>query len=328
LNVYGLTGNTTRFDNFSAQPYDASEWTRFDATAEAPAGSVYARLRPRFLSPVAASEASFFDGFMLEQTDTLGTYFDGATPNVDPTPEVGEQQCLYDWTGDANDSTSTAACQTYVAAECEITCQEHTLIGPYGIVGRPRVFQYKPLYRDDHIYEFIARFDAVDQRAYLLDACGTPGVAECVDLEPGTELSSLCYPVCYPACYTTNSGEEGEVPATEITVCGTEAAQPVITLNPYLNTPVIQNLTTGEYIKFNGIIAEDSLPVVIYTETMTAFQGDTSVTHLLSGSGSFSLPPGDYEFRLLVSGTLQPDPELPNATGTVTLCWRNTVAMM
>lgn len=304
-------------------------WQRITATATAPADAVYARLRPRLISPAAAAEVLFVDGFMLEQTATVGVYFDGDTTDVDPTPEVGEQQCLYGWTGADDVSTSTQACQTYVAGPCELTCQEHTLIGPYGIVGRPRVFDYKPLFRDEHIYEFVARFDAIDQLAYLLDACGTPGTSECVDLEPGAELSSLCYPVCYPACYTTNIGtEDGSVPVTEITVCGTERAFPTITLNPYLDTPVIQNLTTGEVLKFNGIIGDDDQPVVIYTQDMTAFQGDTSVTHLLEGSGSFSFPPGDYELRLLVSGTLQPDPELPNHTGTVSFCWRDATKMM
>lgn len=307
-------------------------WQRISVSAASPVGAVFARLRGVMLNPTAAAEAIHFDGFLLEQSTILGTYFDGATADVDPAPAVGSEQILYDWSGEDDTSTSSESRQTYIAGPCEISCNEHTLIGPYGIVGRPRVFTYQPLFRSEHIYEFVARFDAVDQRGYLLDACGTPGVSECVELVPGSQLRSRCYPRCYEGggnCYTTAVGSEGgSVPVTDITVCGTQRSFPTITFNPTLNNPVLQNLTTGEFIEFNGVIGEDDEPVVIYTEDMVAFQGDQNVTYLLGGSGSFSLPPGDYELRLLVDGTLQPDPDLPNATGTANVCWRDTVVAL
>lgn len=208
----------------------------------------------------------------------------------------------------------------------EATCAERTLLGPYGLVGRPRGFTYKPLYRKEQIYEFIARFDAVDQRAYLLDECGTPGVSECVQLAPGSELSAFCEPICadgggWCANEPISGGES--VPTTDIVVCGTQRAFPTITFNPMLNRPTLQNVTTGEFVTFGDNIAQGEQPVVIYTEDMTAWQGDTNVTYLIGGSGSFSFPPGDYELRLLVSGALPEDPDL---VGNANVCWRPAVA--
>ena len=208
---------------------------------------------------------------------------------------------------------------------------DRTLNGPFGVVGRPRVFQAKQRYNDNQIYDFIARFDAVDQRMYVLDECGTPGYAECVDIDPGTQLLSFCFEdgtgpyvgekvVCFGEagfCFTNPVTTGASVAPAEVQVGGTERVYPTITLYPDLITPTVENLTTGDFITYDGTVGD--LPVTINTEEGTAFDSEgNSMTHLLRGSLFLSLDPGNYEFRLLSSG----EPEEP---GFAQLCWRDTV---
>lgn len=199
-----------------------------------------------------------------------------------------------------------------------------TVNGPFGIVGRPREFKYNWLSRDDQIVEFVGRFDAVDQRMYVLDECGTPGYTRCVNIQPGSQLLSICMEdgVCFTGagfCFTNSVAESGgSVDPTEISVGGTEKVYPTITLYPGLASPTIENITTGEYIQYDGDI--DTLPITINTEDGTAFDAEgNSMTHLLRGSLFLSLDPGNYEWRLLASGEDVEDP------GYATACWRPTV---
>jgi hypothetical protein len=123
-------------------------------------------------------------------------------------------------------------------------------------------------------------------------------------------------------CFTTLVETDDSVLPTDVAVCGTETAAVTITFNPILNTPTIQNLTTEDFITFNGEIGIDDQPVVISTEDMTATQGEEDVTYLLSGSPSFRLDPGDFELRLLNQGVLPDDPE---TVGNALVCVRAVV---
>lgn len=76
-----------------------SGWTRISATFTAPASAIRARINVR-VANVAAGEEHEFDAAMCEQADTLGTYFDGATPDAGGWD--------YAWTGTAHASQSTA----------------------------------------------------------------------------------------------------------------------------------------------------------------------------------------------------------------------------
>lgn len=208
---------------------------------------------------------------------------------------------------------------------------DRTLNGPFGIVGRPREFKYQWRYRDDQIVDFVGRFDAVDQRMYVLDECGTPGYASCVDVDPGAQLLSTCFEdgtgpyagekvVCFGGggfCFT-NAVEDGtSVDPVTVQVGGTERVYPTITLFPTLISPTVENITTGDFITFDGTVGD--LPVTINTEEGTAFDSEgNSLTHLLRGSLFLSLDPGNYEFRLLATG----EPEEP---GFVQICFRSTV---
>jgi hypothetical protein len=197
------------------------------------------------------------------------------------------------------------------------------LNGPFGIVGRPDKFYYKQRYRNDQVYDFTALFRAVDQRMYVLDECGTAGFSQCVNIEPGAQLFSICMTdgVCFSGagfCFTESTETGGSVDPTPVAVAGTERVYPTITLYPTLVSPTVENITTGEWVGYDGTVGD--LPVTINTEQGTAFDSEgNSLTHLLRGSLFLSMEPGNYEWRLLSSGE---DVEEP---GYAQLCWRDTV---
>lgn len=185
--------------------------------------------------------------------------------------------------------------------------------GPYGIVGRPRLQpgHLKWLYRGEQIAQLVLRFDAIDQKIFVLDACGTPGYERCVDVPPGAAFGLICEPLCSPLC----AAEPAGVDPTVIVVGGTEVVYPTLTLWPNLTRPIIENVTTLDYITYNGVITDN--PVIINTEDMTATQDGVSVTHLLGGSLKFPLSPGEFELRLLTQSE--------DDTGHLSACIRDTV---
>ena len=221
----------------------------------------------------------------------------------------------------------------YPPCEPGTTEEEKALTGPFGIVGRPRTVPGRWLSRSEQIYEFTARFDAVDQRAYVLDDCGTPGYTSCVDVDPGTETLVACYDedglMCYGAggiCYTTVLPGT-EMPAGDILVGGTEKVFPTFTLYPNMANPRIVNITTGEAISYTGLVADAA--VTINTENGTAFDSNgVSQTHRLGGSIFMGLDPGNYELRVFQTGDYPTDPEDPDHVGYMQICWRNTVVML
>lgn len=209
---------------------------------------------------------------------------------------------------------------------------ERIYTGPFGIVGRPTEFKYREI-RGQQAYDFVALFRAVDQRMYVLDECGTPGYSSCVDIDPGTQLMSVCFAegtgdytgeqvICFGGggfCFSTPVTSDDSVPATELEVGGTEKVNPEIVFYPPFQNPYIENQTTGEFVWLEQTAGTDGLPVTINTEDGTAFDSEgTSLTHLLRGSLFLSMYPGNYEWRYLTAGDFE-DP------GYATVCWRDTV---
>lgn len=200
--------------------------------------------------------------------------------------------------------------------------------GPYGLVGRPRVAEVEWLPGRSKAARMTLRFDAVDHRMFLLDACGTPGSGEeCVTLTP--DVSNMCrsYNRCYTTdcgssgvsgwTYTTTSGATGTGPQEAI-VIGTVCANPIIaTLEGSLTDPFIENVETGEIIGYSGTIEDDDDPVIIDTAAGTATQGGQSRTHLLTGNPRFRLEPGTNTLRLTAFGATD--------DGAVSVCWRPAV---
>lgn len=227
----------------------------------------------------------------------------------------------------------------YPPCEPGTTEEEKALTGPFGLVGRPRGISYQWLSRSEQIVEVQLVFQANDQRAYVLDDCGTPGFANCVDITPGTESLVACWDddtgeLCFGAggiCFTT------VVPGTEhdagdILVGGTEKVYPEFTLYPNMANPRIVNLTTGEYISYTGLVTD--VAVTINTERGTAFDSNgVSQTHRLGGNIFMGLDPSNYEFRVFQTGDYpEPedpeDPEDPDTLGFLQVCWRSTVVVI
>lgn len=209
---------------------------------------------------------------------------------------------------------------------------ERVWTGPYGAVGRPRAFKYRWLDHDQQIAQFTARFQANDQRLYILDACGTPGYTNCSEIEPGVQLFSLCGTegtgvyagetvICASPdglCANGTVTTDDSVLPTEISIGGTEQVYPEITFYPPLTRPTIENVTTGEYVQLDAVLTDVEVPVTVNTQYGTAFDAEgNSLTHLLRGNLFLSLDPGNYEFRLLSAGT--------DEEGYSTFCTRDTV---
>lgn len=208
----------------------------------------------------------------------------------------------------------------YPPCEAGTDINQRVVTGPYGIVGRPRVFDSDWQYRDEQIADAVLRFDAVDHRAYVLDPCGTPGLYEVYEV-PRETAANVCakLPMCFTGggfCF--DQVIDPAVEPTDVTIYGTECVNPTLTLYPGLTRPRVTNYTTSDWIGYNANIVDE--PVVINTEYGTATQGDESVTHNLIGSLTFKLEPGEYEIGLVSQSQFD--------DGYLDLSYRPTVIVM
>ncbi|GAA1977480.1 hypothetical protein GCM10009798_43370 [Nocardioides panacihumi] len=99
------SGAPIGFTTSGSATNSTSAWTRITSTATAPAGAAYASVWHR-VTGAAVGEVHYIDGVMLEQTSTVGTYFDGATTNTTGV--------VHAWTGTANASASTETITDYL----------------------------------------------------------------------------------------------------------------------------------------------------------------------------------------------------------------------
>lgn len=208
----------------------------------------------------------------------------------------------------------------YPPCEAGTDIGQRVITGPYGIVGRPRVFEHDWEYRDDQVTNFLLRFDGTDHRIFVLDPCGTPGLQECYTIPAGTFETCTPAPWCFDddgggVCFDTPV--EGGSEPIDITIYGTECVNPTITLYPGMTRPRIINQTTGDFIGYNAIVTGE--PVVINTEFGVATQGGESVTHNLIGSLSFKMEPGEYEIQMVSFGV--------DDDGYADICYRPTTIM-
>lgn len=294
-----------------------TDWTRVHVTATAPEGvdHAYAQWATTEVADWTAGDTLDIDGALFETGPDLLTYFDGDTADSYPVddPTVGEQVIYNLWAGNPNLSVSIQSVQTYEEN------LDRSLYGPVGVVGRPRVFQYEWLPRDEQIANFTARFDGTDQRMYVLDECGTPGFQECRTITPGVAATCRTYDLCYTSggrCYTDNASVSLTFPVTA-PVRGTERVYPLIVLYPGLSYPTVENMSSSEFIKFNGVVTGE--PIQIDTENGTAegVQTGASYTHLLGGSIFMSMVPGNNDFRMFTNAS--------EDTGNAQVCWRDSI---
>lgn len=187
----------------------------------------------------------------------------------------------------------------YPPCEAGTDIQQRVITGPYGVVGRPTVFDSDWQYRDEQVADALLMFRATDHRAYVLDPCGTPGLYEVYEI-PRETAANVCanLPMCFDgAGFCFDQVIDPAVEPTEVTIYGTECVNPTITLYPGLTRPRVTNYTTSDWIGYNANIVDE--PVIINTEFGTATQGGESVTHNLIGSLIFKADPGEYEIGLV-----------------------------
>lgn len=189
--------------------------------------------------------------------------------------------------------------------------------GPYGVVGRPRVAEVQWRQGKSKCAVLTLRFDSIDHRLLILDECGTPGSGGvCIGLTPAIATFCRSYPRCYDMCYSTDISTEGSGPVTG-QVGGTLCVYPTITLVGTLTNPVVENISTGEFVGYDAVINSTDPTVIIDTYTGTATQGGASRTHLLTGDPRLLMNPGENVLRLSSFG--------PGDTGSATICWRPAV---
>ena len=211
-------------------------------------------------------------------------------------------------------------------ASAAVTGADRALIGPYGVIGRPRVAALNWLRGDSGCAVALLRFDAVDHRLYVLDPSGEPGSGEiCTTLGPEVDASCRTYPRCYDdVCspgvsgWTYNQAITGAFTGPEVVDnFGTLCAQPTLTLDGSLTAPTIENVTTGESVTYTGNIGSGEF-VVIDTDTGTATDQDGNpVTYLLEGNPRLIIDTGQNTLRLTSHG--------PSDTGSVEVCFRPAV---
>lgn len=196
--------------------------------------------------------------------------------------------------------------------------EDRTLTGPYGLVGRPRVADLTWLGQGSTCAVLTLRFDAEDQRLYVLDADGTPGSGEqCATLGPSAEVFCRAYPRCYDMCYDTDISPDTGGPVV-LTVGGSLCVRPTVTLTGRLTNPTLTNQTTGEAVGYDGIIAAGT-SIVIDMSTGTATEQPSGIprTNLLTGNTRMQLLPGANVLNLTTTG--------PSDTGSAEVCWRPQV---
>lgn len=75
---------------------------------------------------------------------------------------------------------------------------DREVVGPFGVVGRPRVAEVVWSRSNIGCATLLLRFDAEDHKLFLLDRDGTPGSGgECITLTTESFSQSRCYPRCY-----------------------------------------------------------------------------------------------------------------------------------
>lgn len=203
-----------------------------------------------------------------------------------------------------------------ITPPCDPHPIDRTYTGPYGIIGRPRRAGLTWRRGRRGIADLVLRFDATDHQIYLLDEDGEPGSGVVtVTATPDTE--SECAPIdgCMPMCFDVDGGSGGSEAVAR--VYGTECTYPIICFNGPLTSPILENLTTGETVGYDGIIANGSAPVCLDTSTGIATQGGAGRTHLITGNSRMTLSPGENILRLISYAAQD--------TGSVDITFRSVV---
>lgn len=296
VTLSGLWGNQT-----VALPAD--QWVRLSMTGAI--ATTDAVIAPQLGVATGGSMGALdVTGLLVEpMTSTVGTYIDGSSGAV--------------WTGDGGLGYSGLGIGTGSPySSTSAVGPDRALVGPFGVIGRPRVMQSVWERGTSGCVTLTMRFDAVDHRMYVLDASGAPGSGvRSVTVYPTTSSLARCYPKCYPKCYDTPTGASaGDGTAL---VIGTECVYPTVCFHGQLTQPVLENVTTGSIMGYAGSISQSAAEVCVDTESGSADQGGAGRTYLITGDPHFTLAPGDNLLRLTSQSS--------SDDGYVTVSYRSVV---
>ena len=133
-----------------------------------------------------------------------------------------------------------------------------------------------------------------------------------VGLNPTTQVGRT-YNRTYNLVYTSPSGSTGAF--ATCTNSGNTTVFPTITLSGAMNTPIIQNSTTGQSIKLN-ISTSSADTIVIDPDLRSITYNGVPARNLLDSSSTwFGLPPGNTTLGIVVSSA--------SATSSATITYRN-----
>lgn len=139
-------------------------------------------------------------------------------------------------------------------------------VGPYGVIGRPRVATLQWRKGKFLVADSVLRFDSIDHRLYLLDADGTPGSgAQCVTSLAGSAVVPDVGDLCSPAIFT-NDGAFAN--AMQITQAG------------------------GNFTGVGGDLLDTDV-LVLDTSTGTATLNGVDVSNQIIGDPFLTVEPGE-----------------------------------
>ena len=135
----------------------------------------------------------------------------------------------------------------------------------------------------------------------------------CVEDDTWTTSAELTLPFTGPYLLGTTTAENTLTCAND----GSEATNPVITVEGPIYDWVLTNGTNGDILMWDGyqIAAGETVEIDIPDKTVTSsVNGDVS-TYLSGDTGSFSLDPGANALTMFASGGVV------NLTTTISVCW-------
>lgn len=205
-----------------------------------------------------------------------------------------------------------------IYTDCHGSGEDRSLVGPFGVIGRPRVAELTWVGQGTRHAYLTLRFDAVDHRMYVLNDVGEPGSGwESLTLTPDTETRCRTYPRCYTDtwCYpVVESLESGPVTGT---VSGDLCASPTIVLHGGLTLPRVENVLNGQVATLQGVVLPGETVTIDTADGTAVDSTGTDVTYLLTGDTRIIMDAGEAQMRLVSYE--------PGDTGYAVVSWRPAV---
>lgn len=205
--------------------------------------------------------------------------------------------------------------------ECDSDAAGDPAFGPYAVVGRPRQAIVQWAGRGHNYAMLTLRFDAVDQRIYLLNGCGDPGSGDhCTDLLPTSRDSTqvcwddagqICWDDAGQICFEPITDFPPEEGPQAVENNGSECACVVATLRGPLQMPSIET-DDGQVMQVGTDLSVNDVMVIDCCSGSVTLNG-TEARYLVDGC--IELQPGTTMVELLSF----------SGGGSATICHRDNV---